>query len=88
MINNIIELRKALELERDGDWDQAHEIVNTIASIDSYWIHAYLHRKEGDLSNSSYWYHRAQKTMPDYDLDREWDELYEYIESKLMNDEQ
>ncbi len=75
-------LIKALELDRDGDWDSAHKIVQGIESIDSYWIHAYLHRKEGDLGNSNYWYNRAKKAMPEYDLDQEWNELYEYITSQ------
>ena len=75
-------LTKALELDRDGDWDSAHTIVQGIESPDSYWIHAYLHRKEGAIGNSNYWYRRAKKTMPEYDLDQEWHELYEYITSK------
>jgi len=82
MANNISELKKALELDRDGDWDTAHRIVQGIDSSDSYWIHAYLHRKEGALGNSNYWYRRADKTMPEYDLAQEWNELYEYISSK------
>jgi hypothetical protein len=82
MANNTSELKKALELDRDGDWDGAHRIVQGIESSDSYWIHAYLHRKEGALGNSNYWYRRAKKTMPEYDLAREWNELYEYISSK------
>ena len=79
MSRNVDELTKALELDRDGDWDSAHTIVQGIESPDSYWIHAYLHRKEGALGNSNYWYRRANKTMPEYDLDQEWNELYEYI---------
>ncbi len=82
MANNISELKKALELDRDGDWDSAHRIVQGIDSSDSYWIHAYLHRKEGALGNSNYWYRRADKTMPEYDLAQEWNELYEYISLK------
>jgi len=53
MANNISELKKALVLDRDGDWDSAHRIVQGIESSDSYWIHAYLHRKEGALGNSN-----------------------------------
>ena len=78
----IDELKKALELDRDGNWDEAHAIVQDIESMDSYWIHAYLHRKEGDIGNSNYWYNRARKTMPTYALDQEWNELYAYITSK------
>jgi hypothetical protein len=85
MANNISQLRKALQLDRDGDWDGAHRIVQGIESSDSYWIHAYLHRKEGALGNSNYWYRRAKKTMPEYDLAQEWHELYEYITSKDKN---
>ena len=82
MTQNIIQLSKALELDRSGDWDAAHQIVQHIESVDSYWIHAYLHRKEGDLANSQYWYRRARKSMPRYDLDQEWNELREYIGGK------
>jgi len=85
MTSSIDELKKALELDRDGDWDSAHSIVQRIESSDSYWIHAYLHRKEGALGNSNYWYRRAKKTMPEYDLAQEWNELYEYITSKNKN---
>jgi hypothetical protein len=85
MAGSIDELKKALELDRDGDWDSAHRIVQGIESSDSYWIHAYLHRKEGTLGNSNYWYRRANKTMPEYDLAQEWNELYEYITSKNKN---
>jgi hypothetical protein len=76
------ELKRALELDRDGYWYGAHRIVQRIESMDSYWIHAYLHRKERALGNSNYWYTKANKTMPKYDLDQEWNELYEYIMSK------
>ena len=79
MSSLIEELKRALELDRDGDWDGAHSIVQDTEAIDSCWIHAYLHRKEGDLGNSRYWYNRAGKTMPGYALGQEWAELYEYI---------
>lgn len=72
-------LIKALEIEKKGDWDKAHEIVQVLHHQWAYWIHAYLHRKEPDLSNASYWYARAKKTMPDYGFDREWKEIYDYI---------
>jgi len=81
MTADTAQLKKALELDRDGDWDGAHTIVQGIESTDSYWIHAYLHRKEGDLGNSNYWYGRAGKSMPDGELDQEWSELYEYIQN-------
>lgn len=82
MTHSIDALRNALELDRNGDWDSAHAIVQGIESTDSYWIHAYLHRKESDLANSQYWYRRAGKAMPEYDLDQEWTELRDYVSSK------
>ena len=69
------ELREALELDRNGDWDGAHRIVQQLESTAAYSIHAYLHRKEGDLGNAQYWYRRAGTVMPEYDLDREWQSL-------------
>lgn len=48
-MTNIDQLKTALELSRDGDWDSAHTIVQGIETTDSYRLHAYLHRKEGGL---------------------------------------
>jgi hypothetical protein len=45
----------------------------------AYWIHAYLHRKEPDPNNATYWYSRAGKKMPEYSFDKEWKELFEHI---------
>ena len=75
------ELLRALELDREGDWDGAHGIVQKIESTESYWIHAYLHRKEGDLNNSNYWYTKAGKKMPDIGLDEEWETIDNYMQS-------
>ena len=75
------ELKNSLMLDKNGDWDAAHRIVQEIESTASYSIHAYLHRKEGDLGNSQYWYGRAGKPMPDYSLEQEWQELFDYITS-------
>ena len=72
-------LIKALEIEKEGDWDKAHEIVQDLYNQWAYWIHAYLHRKEPDLSNASYWYSRAKKPMPKYSYDQEWKEIFEFI---------
>lgn len=79
MADTVDHLRKALELDRNGDWDAAHRIVQGIDSTQSYSIHAYLHRKEGDLSNAQYWYCRAGRLMPDCGLDEEWAELRDEI---------
>ena len=53
----------ALEKVRAGDWDGAHRIVQDIDSPEAAWIHAHLHREEGDLGNAAYWYRRAGKPV-------------------------
>lgn len=81
MSSELDKLKQALILDQEGNWDGAHAIVQKIASSTASWIHAYLHRKEGDKGNAGYWYQRADKIMPDYDLEREWKELYEYLQN-------
>ena len=54
-----------------GNWDTAHEIVQEIDSLEAAWIHAYLHRVEGDLSNAKYWYRRAKHDTIDLSLEEE-----------------
>jgi hypothetical protein len=56
-----------------GCWDEAHKIVQDEATADSAWVHAYLHRVEGDLGNASYWYRRASKPVAIGPLETEWD---------------
>jgi len=68
-------LLKALWYDAKGDWEQAHDIAQTIDTPDGSLIHAYLHRKEGDASNALYWYHRAKGTMPETSLEEEWNQL-------------
>lgn len=55
-------LLKSLWYDAKGDWHRAHEIIQDITGKAASWIHAYLHRKEGDLINAKYWYMKAQKT--------------------------
>ncbi len=73
-------LIKALEIDAKGDWDTAHRIVQQYNSPEACWIHAYLHRKEGDLANAGYWYSRANKRMPSHSLEEEWKEIREFLE--------
>lgn len=72
-------LIKALEIEKNGNWDLAHKMVQDLQHQYAYWIHAYLHRKEPDLSNAAYWYSRASKEMPDYSFKQEWKEIFDVI---------
>lgn len=55
-----------------GDWDAAHRVAQEISGRGGAWIHAYLHRKEGDLGNAAYWYRAAGKTLEDAPLADEW----------------
>ncbi len=66
---------KALWEDAGGNWDKAHEIAQNTSGVNGDWIHAYLHRKEGDLGNAAYWYHKAGKAMPKENLDSEWEQL-------------
>jgi len=58
-----------------GDWDQAHTLIQDLSDKSAAWIHAYLHRKEGDIWNANYWYTKAGQRMPGYGLEQEWEEL-------------
>jgi hypothetical protein len=66
---------KALWYDAKGDWKRAHEIIQDIEGENASWIHAYLHRKEGDAGNADYWYRKAGKRRRDVSLDKEWQEL-------------
>jgi len=55
-----------------GDWARAHESAQQDEGAEGSWVHAYLHRKEGDLSNAAYWYRRAAKPLNSEPLESEW----------------
>jgi hypothetical protein len=55
-----------------GDWTRAHESAQQDEGIEGSWVHAYLHRKEGDQGNAAYWYSRAGKPVCRESLDVEW----------------
>jgi hypothetical protein len=69
------DLLQSLYQDRIGDWNTAHTIAQSIPTPDGSRVHAYLHRKEGDLGNASYWYSRAGTTAPTDSLDAEWERL-------------
>jgi hypothetical protein len=58
-----------------GDWDAAHKIVQDESSSEAAWVHAYLHRVEGDLGNAGYWYRQAGKPAAKDSLDAEWERI-------------
>lgn len=63
---------RALWTDARGDWDGAHRIAQDIDGPIGAWVHAYLHRKEGDLGNAGYWYRHAGRPAADGALDDEW----------------
>ncbi len=69
--------KKALELAKQGQWDEAHQLVQTSSDQLSCLVHAYLHRLEDNEGNAHYWYSRANETFPCNTLDEEWQRLYD-----------
>lgn len=63
---------RALWHDHQGNWDEAHRIAQDIDDETGAWVHAYLHRKEGDLSNAAYWYRRAGRPVATGPLTDEW----------------
>lgn len=58
-----------------GEWNKAHGLVDSLSGTDAAHVHAYLHRKEGDISNADYWYRRAGRNRPTNSLEKEWEFL-------------
>ncbi len=72
------ELRPALvALWHDGrgDWETAHRVAQDVDDEEGAWVHAYLHRKEGDLGNAGYWYRRAGRAVATGSLESEWERI-------------
>ena len=63
---------RALLRDAGGEWDRAHEAVQEDGSAEGAWVHAYLHRKDGDVGNAAYWYRRAGKPVATGDSAAEW----------------
>ena len=66
---------QALWFDGKGDWDKAHELAQADEGGPGDWVHAYLHRKEGDAFNAGYWYRRARKPIAKGGLEQEWGEI-------------
>ena len=69
----------ALWWDAKGNWKQAHEVAGQDEGPAGAWVHAYLHRKEGDLSNARYWYKRAEKSPAAGSLEQEWQDIAEAL---------
>jgi hypothetical protein len=57
------------------NWDKAHRIVMNEGGKECAWVHAYLHRREGDLDNAGYWYRQARRSVSAESLSQEWNEI-------------
>ena len=66
---------KALWYDAKDNWGEAHKLIQDIADKNASWVHAYLHRKEGDTGNADYWYAKAGKRRPFVSLDEEWQQI-------------
>ena len=58
-----------------GEWDKAHTIVMNEETANAAWVHAYLHRVEGDLGNAGYWYRQAGQPAAKDSLEAEWERI-------------
>ena len=65
----------SLWYDAKGDWEKAHHIIQEIDDQTAAWIHAYLHRKEGDIGNADYWYTRAKRKRPGSSTEDEWKDI-------------
>ena len=66
------------------EWDRAHAIAQDGRNTDSHWVHAHLHRVEGDLSNAAYWYARAGRGVASGDLEVEWESMVRTLLSEHL----
>ena len=69
----------ALWHDARGDWNEAHRIAQDVDDVNGAWVHAYLHRKEGDLGNAGYWYRRANQPIASDALTLEWERIAAFL---------
>ncbi len=74
---------QALWHDARGEWDRAHELAQEAVGPDGDWVHAYLHRKEGDEGNAGYWYNRAGKRKFTGSLAAEWEQIATVLLSRV-----
>lgn len=75
-------LLRALWLGMRGDWDAAHEIAQAGDGVDAAWVHAWLHRVEGDQANAGYWYRRAGKAVGQGDVRAEGEAIAQALSGR------
>jgi hypothetical protein len=72
-------LLRALWHDARGEWDEAHRVAQDIDNAEGAWVHAYLHRKEGDAANAAYWYRRARQPVAGNSLESEWEAIVQAL---------
>lgn len=80
--NGLSPLLKALWFDGKNDWEMAHNIAQDVPSADGSWIHAFLHRREGDEGNAAYWYRRAGRPVAHGSLQEEWQQIAKELLSR------
>ncbi len=74
------QFHSAVKLAQDGEWDASHRIVQDYNDAIACWIHAVLHKIEGDEINSRYWYARCNARFEDYaNASQELDAIEEFL---------
>ena len=73
----------ALWWDAKENWAEAHEAAQRDEGPQGSWVHAYLHRKEGDATNAAYWYQRAGKPVSRRSLEEEWIEIARALLAEL-----
>ena len=77
---------KALWWERKNYWDTAHKIIQHLPGKDAAWVHAYLHRKEGDIDNASHWYSKAGRSFCEKDINDEFRDIISVLMEKYSSE--
>jgi len=72
--------QQALNRDKMGDWNGAHDLIQDLPDPMAVAIHGYLHWKEGDEFNARYWYNRAGRQLPNNSLEEEWKVLMDEAE--------
>jgi len=77
--HDLPQLLLALWYAAKGDWEKAHELSQSDKSAAGSWVHAYLHRVEGENGNAAYWYQRAGEPICQLSLEDEWEQIAEAL---------
>jgi hypothetical protein len=79
----LTELLRALWYDRKGNWEEAHHLAQAVPTADGAWVHAHLHRREGDPGNARYWYRRAGRPESGASIEEEWAEIVSHLLGRL-----